>query len=162
GNGATAALDVGVWDLAAKIAGLPLYRLLGGYRNRVPAYASLRLGRALPTEKLPDIASSLVAQGFRAMKMNLGGQATVDAELVRVGGITPYLKVAHLAEVYGLPLACHLLPEISCQVVAAVPNGLIVEYVPWAWRLFHGCPELDGGDLVLSERPGSGLELDTE
>src|SRR5439155_22361329 len=30
-----------------------------------------------------------------------------------------------------------LLPEISSQVVAAVPNGLIVEYVPWAWKLFH-------------------------
>jgi L-alanine-DL-glutamate epimerase-like enolase superfamily enzyme len=256
-NAAAAALDVGVWDLAGKAAGLPLYRMLGGYRNRIPAYASLRLGRALPTGKLAEIASALVQQGFKAMKMNLGGQATIDAELervqtvrdaigpdvrlladvnfrwtpshairvgnlldefrlfwledpvpthnleglaevrgalgtpiaagealyglasfrpffearavdmpmpdlVRVGGITPYLKVAHLAEAFDLPLACHLLPEISAQAVAAVPNGLIVEYVPWAWRLFHGCPQLEDGDLVMSERPGTGLALDTE
>jgi L-talarate/galactarate dehydratase len=257
GNGAAAVLDVGVWDLAAKAAGLPLYRLLGGYRSRIPAYASLRLGRDLPTGKLPGVATSLVAQGFRAMKTNLGGPWTLETDLdrvrsvreaigpeislmadvnfrwtpsvaiqagrrleefqlfwledpvptqnlqgladvrraldmsvmagealyglpafrnlfearavdlampdlVRVAGITPFLKIAHLAESFGVPIACHLLPEISCQVVAAVPNGQIVEYVPWAWKLFHGCPELDQGDLVLSERPGTGLELDED
>ena len=257
GNVAAAALDIAVWDLAAKAAELPLYRLLGGYRDRVPVYASLQLGRALPIADLPEIAASLVGQGFRAMKMNLGGQPTVEAEvarvravreaigpdvslmadvnsrwtpsqairvgrviedfrlfwledpvplhnlegmaevrraghtpiatgetlfslaafralfearavdfpmpdLARVGGITPYLKIAHMAEAFGLPLACHLLPEISAQVVAAVPNGRIVEYVPWAWRLFRGCPELDHGELVMSERPGHGLELDAD
>jgi L-alanine-DL-glutamate epimerase-like enolase superfamily enzyme len=257
GNMAAAILDIAVWDLAGKAAGLPLYRLLGGYRNRVPAYASLRLSRAIPTAELPEIAGLLVEQGFRAMKMNLGGQPSIDGEiarvravreaigpeislladvnsrwtpseavrmgrliddfrlfwledpvpiqnleglaevrrathtpiatgetlfslasfrslfearavdvpmpdLVRVGGITPYLKIAHLAEAFGLPLACHLLPEISAQVVAAVPNGLIVEYVPWAWQLFRNCPQLDHGNLVLSERPGHGLELDAD
>jgi len=79
-----------------------------------------------------------------------------------MGGITPYFKAAHLAEAFGLPLACHLLPEISAQVVAAVPNGLIVEFVPWAWKLFDFCPTLENGDLVLSERPGTGLELNAE
>jgi L-alanine-DL-glutamate epimerase-like enolase superfamily enzyme len=54
------------------------------------------------------------------------------------------------------------MPEISAHVVAAVPNGLIVEYVPWARRLFQTCPELDNGELVLSERPGHGLELDED
>ena len=71
-------------------------------------------------------------------------------------------RATGLAVLFGVPLACHLLPEISSQLVAAVPNGLIVEYVPWGWRLFHGCPELDHGDLVMSERPGTGLELDEE
>src|SRR5215210_4966723 len=66
-NMAVAALDVAVWDLAAKDAGLPLYRLLGGYRNRVPAYASLRLGRDLPLPKLVEVAQSLMTQGFRAV-----------------------------------------------------------------------------------------------
>jgi len=83
-------------------------------------------------------------------------------DLPRVGGITPYLKIAHLAEAFGLPVACHLMPEISAQVVAAVPNGLIVEYVPWARRLFDGCPEVENGELVLSDRPGHGLELNAD
>jgi len=257
GNVAAAALDVAVWDLAGKIAGQPLYRLLGGYRSRVPCYASLRLGRGVDTPDLPEIASSLVEQGFTAMKTNLGGRPTITDELqrmrvirdaigpdirlladvnfrwtsafasqvgrmlddvqlywledpvpthnieglcevrravgaqiaagealyslpafrelfaaraldvpmpdlLRVGGITPFLKIAHLADAFGLPLANHLLPEISAQVVAAVPNGLIVEYVPWAWQLFAGCPTLENGELVMSERPGHGMELDED
>jgi L-alanine-DL-glutamate epimerase-like enolase superfamily enzyme len=83
-------------------------------------------------------------------------------DLLRLGGITPFLKAAHLAEAFGLPLASHLSPEISAQVVAAVPNGRIVEYNGWAWELFQGCPTLDHGDLVMSERPGHGLTLDPD
>jgi L-alanine-DL-glutamate epimerase-like enolase superfamily enzyme len=80
-------------------------------------------------------------------------------DLLRVGGITPFHKAAHLAEAYSLPLACHLLPEISAQAVAAVPNGHIVEYTPWAWDLFQGCPTLHDGDLILGDAPGHGLTL---
>jgi len=47
-NVAVSALDVAIWDLAGKSAGLPLYRMLGGFRNRVPAYASLRLADPFP------------------------------------------------------------------------------------------------------------------
>ena len=47
-------------------------------------------------------------------------------------------------------------------VVAAVPNGIIVEYVPYATKLFRNCPALDQGDLVLSDAPGHGLELDED
>ena len=83
-------------------------------------------------------------------------------DLLRVGGITPFLKIAHLAEAFGLPLANHLSSEISAQLVAAVPNGLIVEYVPWAGRLFRGSPTLENGDLVMSDRPGHGMEVDAD
>jgi L-alanine-DL-glutamate epimerase-like enolase superfamily enzyme len=72
------------------------------------------------------------------------------------------VKIAHLAEAFSLPICCHLLPEISAQVLAAVPNGHIAEYVPWAWRVFDGCPEVQDGDLVMSERPGTGLMLNHE
>src|SRR5207248_10327092 len=83
-------------------------------------------------------------------------------DLARVGGITPYLKIAHMAEAFGLPLACHLQPELSVHVVAGVPNGRIVEYVPWGWQITRGGPELKDGELVLSERPGHGMEIDDD
>jgi L-talarate/galactarate dehydratase len=254
---ATAALDVGVWDLAGKAAGLPLYRLLGGYRNSVRAYATTRLGRDMPIDRLAETAAALVKEGFQAIKMNVGGHPTpaLEAErvravreavgpdidimadansmwtpaqairagrlieelqlfwledlvpihdlagladvcraldtpvatgetlfgftsflplfearavdvpmpdLMRVGGITPFRKVAHMAEAFGLPVANHLIHEVSVHLVAAVPNGLIVEYVPWSSKVFRGCPELHDGHLVVSERPGHGLELDED
>lgn len=254
-NMAMSGLDVAIWDLMAKAANLPLYRMLGGFRNRVPVYASLRLGRDHKPDKLQETAAGLAREGFRAMKMNLGAEPSVEAEvarvravrevigndldllvdvnslwtparairvghaieefrllwledpvaltnlpglaevrreletpiatgetlfghpafeplfesravdfpmpdLMRVGGITPFMKIAHMAEGFGLPICNHLMPEISSQLVAAVPNGRIVEFVPFAWKLFRGCPELEKGELIMSERPGHGMELD--
>lgn len=80
-------------------------------------------------------------------------------DLMRVGGITPFRKVAGLAEAYGVPVASHLVPEVFAHLIAAIPNGLIVEGMPWTAGLFEGLPELKDGQLVLSERPGHGLVL---
>lgn len=252
---AICALDIAVWDLAAKACAQPLYRLLGGYRNRVPAYASTRLSRSLSTEELSETAADLVQQGFRAMKMNVGGQPTPEAEetrvrvvreavgnavalmadatwlwtpseairagrrleayqltwledpippgdfsalariaaaldtpiatgeryfgvtpfryllesnsvdipmvdLMRCGGVTPFRKVAALAEAFGMPIVSHLQYEVFTHLIAAVPNGLFVEWMPWTSPVFEGLPELREGHLVLSERPGHGLRLD--
>jgi L-alanine-DL-glutamate epimerase-like enolase superfamily enzyme len=81
----------------------------------------------------------------------------VDLE---VGGITPFLKIAHLVESYGLGVASHTCTEIGTHLMAALPNALTVEYVPWAQPLFQEVPPVKNGNLVLSDRPGFGLELD--
>jgi L-alanine-DL-glutamate epimerase-like enolase superfamily enzyme len=81
-------------------------------------------------------------------------------DLLRLGGITQFRKVAGLAEAFGVPVASHLVPEVFAHLIAAIPNGLIVEGMPWTEALFTGHPELVDGNLVLSERPGHGLSLD--
>ena len=64
---ALAAIDIALWDLAAKLAGLPVAQLLGGARRqRIPAYAS-GLPRAMLAARV-DLARELVAQGFRGIK----------------------------------------------------------------------------------------------
>ena len=66
-----------------------------------------------------------------------------------------------MAEAFDVPVASHLLPELFAHLIAAIPNGLIVEGgLPWTEKLFTGHPELVDGHLVLSERPGHGLSLD--
>ena len=82
----------------------------------------------------------------------------VDMDL----GLSGCLKVAHMAEIYGLKVVPHLATEILSHLIAAVPNGLTVEYYPWAMPLFRGVPPVEDGCLVLSDRPGLGLELDEE
>ena len=86
-NMAQSALDVAIWDLTAKAAGLPLYRLLGGFRNHVPVYASLRLGRNHKPDKLQETAASLLREGFKAMKMNLGANERIEDEVARVRAV---------------------------------------------------------------------------
>jgi L-alanine-DL-glutamate epimerase-like enolase superfamily enzyme len=81
----------------------------------------------------------------------------VMIDLLRVGGITQWMKVAGMAEAFNLPVVSHLVPEIHVQLVAAIPNGLTVEYMPWSLRLFEETPALEAGQLVVPEKPGLGL-----
>jgi L-alanine-DL-glutamate epimerase-like enolase superfamily enzyme len=83
----------------------------------------------------------------------------VMIDLLRVGGITTWLKVAAMAEAFNLRVVSHLLPEIHVQLVAGVPNGLTVEYRPLTNDIFEDTPRLESGQLVVPERPGLGLQL---
>ncbi len=83
-------------------------------------------------------------------------------DLMRVGGITQFRKAAALAEVFETPVVSHLMPEIYAHLIAAVPNGLFVETMPWTAPLFNSVPEVVSGELVLGASPGHGLELNGE
>ena len=84
---AIAPLDIALWDAAGKTLGQPLYRLLGGYRDRLPTYASDRLWYSLSLDELAESARQHVAQGFRAVKLRLGHEAGPDAEAQRVRAV---------------------------------------------------------------------------
>ena len=81
-------------------------------------------------------------------------------DLVRVGGITQWLKVAGMAEAFNLPVVSHLIPEVHVHLIGAVPNGLTVEYMPWLVPLFKEVPEQQNGELAMPTAPGLGLEFD--
>jgi L-alanine-DL-glutamate epimerase-like enolase superfamily enzyme len=83
----------------------------------------------------------------------------VMIDLIRVGGISNWMKVAAMAEAFNLPVVSHLLPEIHVHLVAAVPNGLTVEYMPWSFRLFEEVPVPVNGELAVPTKPGLGLEF---
>ena len=71
------------------------------------------------------------------------------------------MKVAHMAEAFGIPVVPHLATEVLAHAVAAVPNGLTVEYYPWAEPLWREPLQLDAeGRLVLPDKPGLGWMLD--
>jgi len=255
-NLAHSALDTALWDLRAKAMNLPLWKLLGGARDRVPTYASGALMRGLTLDRVVQAAATLKDRGWREMKTQMAlprettpakevermrrvreaigpdiklmcdinqrwrpeqaidiGKRVEDAgvglfwledvttaddfaglsrvtsalstpvaggeyvwgivpfrhmvearsvdvvmiDLVRVGGITQWLTVAGMAEAFNLPVVSHVIPEIHAHLVAAVPNGLTVEYMGWMLKLFDGTAALENSELVLSDRPGLGL-----
>ena len=84
----------------------------------------------------------------------------VMIDLLRVGGPTQWLKVAGMAEAFNLPIVSHLIPEVHVHLVAAVPNGLTVEYMPRLYRLFEETPAIEDGMIVVPKRPGLGLTFD--
>ncbi len=84
----------------------------------------------------------------------------VMIDLLRAGGITQWMKIAGMAEAFNLPVVSHLIPEIHLHLVAAIPNGLTVEYMPWTLRLYEEAPAMEGGRLVVPKKPGLGLAFD--
>jgi len=84
----------------------------------------------------------------------------VMIDLLRVGGITQWMKVAGMAEAFNLPVVSHLVPEIHVHLVAAIPNGLTVEYMPGTLNLYEQTPPIEGGQLVVPKKPGLGLAFD--
>ncbi len=81
----------------------------------------------------------------------------VMIDLLRVGGIANWMKVAGMAQAFNLPVVSHLIPEIHVHLVAAAPNGLTVEYMPWSFKLFEEVPVPIKGELVVPAKPGLGL-----
>jgi L-alanine-DL-glutamate epimerase-like enolase superfamily enzyme len=84
----------------------------------------------------------------------------VMIDLLRAGGITQWMKIAGMAEAFNLPVVSHLVPEIHVHLIAAIPHGLTVEYMPWSLRLFEETPALEGGQLAVPAKPGLGLAFD--
>src|SRR6266852_4190377 len=171
---ALSAIDMACWDLKGKAVGQSVCALLGGLRERVPTYASGALLRAHPVDYLAKAGPRLVDMGFRQMKMQCGSEPTTAASVERVRvmreaigpdidlmcDINQWMKVAGMAEAFNLPVVSHLIPEIHVHLVAAIPNGLTVEYMPWTLRLYEEAPALEKGQLVVPKKPGLGLAFD--
>ena len=254
---ALAAIDIALWDIKGKALDQPLWKLLGGHRDRVATYASGSLRRGLSDDQAQRAAQILVRKGFRQMKtqMALPGNPTpaeevrrvrsvreaigpdidlmcdinqrwrpeqaiaigsqvedvrlfwledvtaaddyaglarvtaalktpvaggeyvwgivpfrhmiearsvdiVMVDICRAGGVTQWMKIAGMAEAFNLPIVSHVMPEILLHLVAACPNGLTVEYMPWMLALYEETPAIEDGLLMLPDKPGLGLTFD--
>ena len=77
----------------------------------------------------------------------------------RVGGITPFLKIAALAEHAGLMLAPHFAMELHVHLAAAFPSEPWVEHFDWLEPLFNERLEIAQGRMLVPNRPGVGVSI---
>jgi L-alanine-DL-glutamate epimerase-like enolase superfamily enzyme len=107
---AISGIDIALWDIAGKVAKLPLYRLLGGCRDRVEAYANggfYQEGKSV--DELAGEAEGYRARGFKGMKMKVGRNPSTQTHL------------RHLVDHAEL---CEVEPEEDITRVAAVRRAL--------------------------------------
>ncbi|WP_212746208.1 mandelate racemase/muconate lactonizing enzyme family protein [Nonomuraea sp. KC401] len=253
---ALAAVDVALWDLKARRAGLPLAKLLGSYRDAVRTYNTSGGFLHAPVEEVKARAAESLASGIGGIKIKVGqpdmredlrrlaavrehlgedvplmvdanqqwdrhsalrfGRAVEEVGLVwieepldaydaegharladaldtpiatgemlssvpdlirlidlracdvlqpdvpRAGGITPYLKVAALADHAGLQVAPHFVMEIHVHLAAAHPRESWVEHIEWLSPLFDERLTIEDGRMRVPERPGLGLSVADE
>jgi len=143
-------------------------------RRRAHAYAPLMLAwleEPLPAEdlgghvELARAASMPIAVGeslyhpshFREY-LARGACSIVQVDCARIGGITPWLKVAHLAETFNVAVCPHFLMELHVSLTAAVPNGAWVEYIPQLDSITASRMTMQDGYAVPPPAPGLGIE----
>jgi L-alanine-DL-glutamate epimerase-like enolase superfamily enzyme len=251
---ALAAVDTALWDLKARRAGLPLWKLAGGAQPRVPVYTTEGGWLHHSTAQLVDEAQAARAQGFLGAKVKVGRPAiaedvarlaavreavgdtfalmvdanqaftvaearrrahayaplmlgwleeplpaedlaghaelaaaatmpiavgeslyhpahfreylerracsVVQVDCARIGGITPWLKVAHVAEAFNAPVCPHFLMELHVSLTAAVPNGAWVEYIPQLDSITTSRLTVQDGHAIPPDAPGLGIDWD--
>lgn len=246
-----AAVDVGLWDLKAKRANLPLAKLLGSHRDSVSCYHTAGGTPSMSVSEILDNAQRALAQGIGGIQVELGEDVAKDVERVRavrdrlstvplmvdagqqwdrataqragralepynltwlsdpleahdaegyaalattldtpiatgeqltsveehwqlierdgcdyvqpdaprVGGITPYLRIAALADHKRLSMATHFAAELHVHLAAAFHGTAWVEHLDWLEPLFNEKLELKDGEVLVPDRPGIGLTL---
>lgn len=94
-----------------------------------------------------------------AAHIQRGAIDVVMHDAPRVGGITPFLKVAGMAEEAHLVMAPHFVMEIHLHLAAAYPHAAWVEHFEWLEPAFNERLEIRDGYMLVPNRPGLGLTL---
>jgi L-alanine-DL-glutamate epimerase-like enolase superfamily enzyme len=84
----------------------------------------------------------------------------VQVDVGRIGGITPWLKVAHMAEAFNIAVCPHFLMELHVGLCAAVPNARWVEYIPQLDSITTAPMTIRDGKAIPSDEPGLGIAWD--
>ena len=250
---ALSALDIGLWDIAGKAAGLPLYKLWGAVTDRVPAYGSggwskysereliaeaekyaalgckhykMKIHHADPRENAKRVGAvrRALGDGVRMMvdvnqRLDVLGnirqaQALEEFDLVwyeepvladdiaacaevahaikipvatgennytrfefrelverraarylmpdvcRANGFSETMRIGRHAAAHQIAVAPHVVHELSLQVVGALSNGFLVEFIDWTPPdLFEEMPKCSEGHFSIPDRPGHGMAL---
>lgn len=255
---AMAGVDLALWDLRARVAGVSVPQLIGKRRHRLPAYGS-GVNLHYELDELVEQARRWVAQGYAGVKIKVGspdldrdlervaavravlgpkrrlmvdanqrwdlptalraadrlrpfdlhwieepfraddttahvtfrqrsgipvavgenlhtsyrfrdmiiagGCDVVQPNIIRVGGLTPFLRIADLTTVHSLQLAPHLLCDLSAQIGCVTPQAVWVEEVEDASFADLGLVESPtpvlrtGGEVAVTDRPGLGFDF---
>ena len=92
--------------------------------------------------------------------LRAGACSIVQVDVARIGGITPWLKVAHLAEAFNVPVCPHFLMELHAGLCCAIPNSRWVEYIPQLDTITRTQLAVREGRAYASEEPGLGIDWD--
>lgn len=107
-------VDTALWDLAGRMQGLPTWKVLGGYRTSLPAYASTSTFASV--EEFLDVADQCLALGYQGIKLHAWGDARRDAKLAialrdHVGDDVPLMYDGSAG--FDLPDAIHVGRALS-------------------------------------------------
>jgi L-alanine-DL-glutamate epimerase-like enolase superfamily enzyme len=118
-----------------------------------------RLAAASAVQGLPiAVGESLYSPSQFAAYIQSGAASIIQVDVARIGGITPWLKVAHMAECHNLMVAPHFLMELHVSLTGAAPNASWVEYIPQLDAVAACGVAIEDGHALAPDTPGLGIE----
>jgi L-alanine-DL-glutamate epimerase-like enolase superfamily enzyme len=120
----------------------------------VAGHARLARSTTIPVA----VGESMYSIGQFAEYIQQGAAGIVQADVARIGGITPWLKVAHLAEAHNISICPHFLMELHVSLCAAVPNSRYVEYIPQLTAITSSRLAIEDGAALAPDTPGLGID----
>jgi L-alanine-DL-glutamate epimerase-like enolase superfamily enzyme len=106
------------------------------------------------------VGESLYSPGQFADYLRAGACSIVQVDVARVGGITPWLKVAHMAEAMNIAVCPHFLMELHVSLVCAIPNSWMLEYIPQLDAITTARLDIRAGLAHPPETAGLGIGWD--
>lgn len=159
--------------------------LMSDYNQALSLVEALERGRALDEEGLYWIeepvvhddfeGSSVLADALRtpiqagenfsgpdvlATAIAMKAMDYVMVDLMRIGGVSGWLRAAALAEKAHMPMSSHLYPEVSVHLLAATPTAHWLEYVDWAEAFIAAPISIARGAARVPVTPGTGVIWD--
>ena len=91
-----------------------------------------------------------------------GGAVTYpEPDVTNCGGVTTFMKIAHLAEAFNLPVTSHGAHDVTVQLLAAAPNGVYLEAHGFGLDRYIEQPlKIEEGNAIAPDRPGHGIVFD--
>lgn len=134
---------------------------IGWFEEPLPADdldGHVRLSRAtsIPIAVGESLYSALHFREY----LQRGACSIVQVDVARIGGVTPWLKVAHLAETFNIPVCPHFLMELHVALCCAAPNARWLEYIPQLDDIAAERMTIRDGYAVPSPSPGLGVAWD--
>jgi L-alanine-DL-glutamate epimerase-like enolase superfamily enzyme len=146
---------------------------LGEALRRAPRYAELGIAwfeEPLPADDIGGharlaaasavpiaVGESLYSPSQFAAYVQQGAASILQVDVARIGGITPWLKVAHLAEAFNLAVCPHFLMELHVSLTAAAPAAAWVEYIPQLDSIASSRLAIEDGHAIAPDTPGLGI-----
>jgi mandelate racemase len=102
--------------------------------------------------------------GPRALYEAIRRQASdfVMPDLMRIGGVSGWLRAAAIADAAGVPMSTHLYPEIAAHLMRVTPSAHWLEWQDWADPILAEPFPVRDGQVQIPDRPGNGLAWDED
>ncbi len=132
---------------------------IGWFEEPMPADNVLEHARLAASTSVPiAVGESMYSISQFKDYLVSGGASIVQVDVARIGGITPWMKVAHMAEAFGVPVCPHFLMELHASLVCAIPNAPWLEYIPQLDTITNSGLRIENGRAWPSEVPGLGID----